>query len=84
VLNAVCRSCGRFGVHPAHVVDRSLGGCDEALCVVALCPVCHRDYDLHTLDVLPLLSREEQGHAALHLGLIGALERTTNERWGPV
>lgn len=81
VRGAVCRSCGADHSTPAHCVDRSLGGCDSVLCVIPLCVVCHRAYDLHELDVLPLLSREEQAHAAGHLGLIGALERTTNVGW---
>lgn len=68
---------------PAHVVDRSIGGCSDALCVIALCWACHRSYDLHEIDVLPLLTREEQAHAAGHLGLIGALERATNCTWVP-
>ena len=67
-------------LHPAHVADRSLGGCDEPLCVCALCPVCHRRYDEGELDLLPFLTREEQAHAVAHLGLVGALRRITNDR----
>lgn len=81
VKGAVCRMCGQSPCHPAHVVDRSLGGCDLALCVIPLCPVCHDAYDSHRVDVLPILNHDEQAHAVSHLGIVGALERTTNVGW---
>lgn len=81
VKGAVCRQCGNDIVHPAHVIDRSLGGCDDPLCVIALCPLDHRLYDEHRLDILPLLNHCEQAHAVSHLGIVGALERTTNHHW---
>ncbi len=84
VAEHVCRSCGERPCDPAHVTPRSLGGCDAAECVIPLCRVCHWGLDENRMDVLPLLTREEQGHAAAHLGLIGALERSTGERWAPV
>jgi hypothetical protein len=80
----ICRACGGLGSDPAHVVPRSLGGCDNADCVIPLCRTHHRAYDEHKLDILPLLTWNEQAHAASHLGLIGALQRTTNSRWMPV
>jgi hypothetical protein len=46
---------------PAHLVDRSLGGCDHADCVVPLCRTCHRAYDEHGLDLLPALEPRDGG-----------------------
>lgn len=75
----VCLSPGKCD--PAHVVPRSLGGCDDEACVVALCRRCHTMYDKGGLDLLPFLAafRREQAHAVLHLGIAGALRRLTNE-----
>ena len=81
-----CRETGEHGshVHPAHVTPRSLGGCDHPDCVVGLRADYHRLYDNGEFDLLPYLTLAEQAHAVSHLGLIGALKRTTNERWAPV
>ena len=73
---------GWDGVDPAHVIPRGMGGCDHEDCIVPLCRGCHRMYDEGRKDILPLLSKAEQAHAASHLGLIGALQRITNQRWG--
>lgn len=79
-----CRRCGLpdtvAALHPAHVCDRSLGGCDQPECVVPLCPVCHRGYDEGQIDLLPVLDHREQAHAVNHLGIVGALRRITNNR----
>jgi hypothetical protein len=75
-----CRVCGVEHCDPAHVVDRSLGGCQDEDCVVPLCRSHHRLYDEGVLDLLPYLDLREQGHAAGHIGLSRALWRTTNER----
>lgn len=72
-------------VDPAHVIPRGMGGCDDALCVVPLCRECHRAYDDGDLDLLPYLEprwRREVGHAVEHVGLVAALGRVTNARWG--
>jgi hypothetical protein len=77
----VCRGTAR--IDPAHVIPRSLGGCDEPDCVVALCRGCHRAYDGGGLDLLPYLEpdhRDELAHAVLHIGLLGALRRVTGQR----
>jgi hypothetical protein len=66
-----------------HLVPRSLGGCDDAACVVALCRRHHRAYDRGTLDLLPYLepnSRFEICHAVGRLGIVGALRRLTGRR----
>jgi hypothetical protein len=72
---------------PAHLVPRSLGGCDEPDWVVALCRPCHRHFDEHRLCLLPYLEprhRAELAHAVLHLPLVAAVvERLTGERIGP-
>lgn len=79
-----CLVCGADTVDPAHLVARSLGGCDHEDCVVALCRTHHRAYDTGTLDLLPYLEpthRRELAHAVEHAGLIGALRKITNVRW---
>lgn len=79
-----CLACNRATrIDPAHVVARSLGGCDDALCVVALCRDCHRRYDRGELDLVPHLEpdlRAEAAHAVEHLGLAGALRRLSGTR----
>lgn len=78
-----CWVCGADGCVPAHVIDRSLGGCDHEDCVWAACPLCHRAYDDGGLDLLPYLEpyrRSEQQHAVGHVGIARALRRITNER----
>ena len=65
----------------AHIVDRSLGGCDDAACTIPLCRTAHEAYDAHELDILPLLTYDEQAHAVGHLGILRALERITGSEW---
>jgi hypothetical protein len=72
-------ACG--AADPAHVVDRSIGGCDDELCVIPLCRMAHDAYDRHKLDLLPMLSYAEQAHAVAHLGLLRALKRITGRDW---
>jgi len=67
-------------------VPRSLGGCDDAACVVPLCRRCHRAYDRGELDLLPYLEpryRAELAHALTHLALLAVLRRVTGMRWAP-
>jgi hypothetical protein len=81
-----CIRCGRDGVHPAHVIDRSLGGDDDPRAVVPLCPECHRLYDVGAISILEHLEphyRVELAYAVELVGLITAIERITNERWAP-
>lgn len=76
-----CNSDSR--IDPAHVVPRSLGGCDDPLCVVPLCRACHRRYDSGTLDLVACLEpahRAEAAHAVQHLGLAGAMRRISGQR----
>lgn len=82
-----CLVCAREPVHPAHLIDRSIGGDDNALAVVALCPEHHRAYDEGSLSLLEHLEpwhREEVAHAVMTVGLVMALQRLTNEKWTPV
>jgi hypothetical protein len=82
-----CLVCGQRPVDPAHLVPRSLGGCDQPDCVVALCRTHHRLYDRGRLDLLPHLEprhRAELAHGLVHLGLLGLLRRVTGTRWAPV
>jgi hypothetical protein len=72
----VCRAAAR--IDPAHLVPRCLGGCDDALCVIALCRRCHRAYDRGLIDLVAYLEprhRAEAAHAVEHLGLAGAQRR---------
>ena len=78
MAGARCLVCGRVPCDPAHLVPRSLGGCDEADCVAPLCRPCHRDFDERRLDLLPYLEpryRAELAHALLHVGLVGLVRR---------
>jgi 5-methylcytosine-specific restriction endonuclease McrA len=71
-----CRVCGRgYWLEAAHVIPRSLGGGQEADATVPLCSTCHAKYDGGRLDLLPVLSYEEQAHAAKTVGLLRALQR---------
>jgi hypothetical protein len=85
-LDCVICGGGWEPLDPAHVIPRSMGGCDHQDCVCALCRPCHRLYDSGELDLLPYLEvshRRELAHAVSHVGLIAALERITNCRWSP-
>ena len=81
-----CLVCGATTrIDPTHLVPRSLGGCDEADCVVPLCRVHHRAYDQGGLDLVAHLEprwRREAAHAVGHLGLVGALRRLGRRRPG--
>ncbi len=82
-----CRITSEHGAHvqPAHVTPRSLGGCDHEDCVAGLRADLHRLYDEGVdIGLLAVLTPEEQAHAVSHLGIVGALKRTTNTDWQPV
>lgn len=81
-----CIVCAQGPCHPAHVIDRSLGGGDDPLAVVPLCPTHHREYDDGFLSLLEHLEphhRDELAHAVQTFGLLRTLERVTNQRWAP-
>lgn len=83
VAGTVCRICGHTPVHPAHVISRAQGGCNAPVCVISLCPEHHRLFDDGGLEVLGVLTKEEQAHAVGHVGIMSALHRTTHLRWAP-
>jgi len=70
VRDEACVYCGRGReqekIDPAHLWDRSRGGCDDMDCVVPLCRKHHREYDEKKLDILPALISggywHEMGH----------------------
>lgn len=84
-----CRVCGStIGVQAAHVVGRKYDGAVvDSDDVVPLCSRthdgrggCHQAYDAGRLELLPHLSHAEQARAALHVGLVRAIARTTVKR----
>lgn len=87
VRGRVCVNCGSAGCDPAHLTSRAQGGCDDALCVIALCRVCHPGFDEGRVDLSPVLAlREfaaERSHMAGHMPLIQCLQRLSGVRWGP-
>jgi len=60
-----------------------MGGCDDPVCVVALCRRCHRRYDEEAFDLLPYLTTKQQQHAVSHIGLSRALARITGGKIAP-
>jgi hypothetical protein len=84
VFGQACTVCGiTTTIDPAHVIPRSLGGCDHPDCVVALCRLHHRAYDRGQLDLVGYLEprhRHEAAHAVMHVGLAGALRRISGKR----
>lgn len=83
---AACRVCGRTGpLDPAHIIPRSRvrpGIGENPLNIVPLCRLHHAEYDQGKLDILPMLTRDEQAYAVELVGLFEAYRRITNERWG--
>jgi hypothetical protein len=83
---AGCVVCQNEPCHPAHLIDRSIGGDDNPLAVVPLCFLHHREYDDGRLSLLEHLEpshREEVAYAVKTVGLVMALQRITNCRWQP-
>lgn len=72
-----------FTVDPMHVTPRGIGGCDHEDCVIGAPRSLHNKYDRGELDILPFLTLDEQAHAVKHLGILGALKRTTGENYVP-
>jgi len=74
---------------PAHLVPRSLGGCNDSRCVVPLTRQQHRDFDEGTLDLAPFLIRagciREVQHALVHTdgSLLRLIHIVTGKRHVP-
>ena len=71
VATATCAFCGRPGpCDPAHLTSRAQGGCDDPLCVIPLCRLCHTWFDTGQIDMEGVLAlekwRDERGHMAWH------------------
>lgn len=78
-------------IDPAHLCDRSKGGCDHEDCVTGLCRTfrrdgCHDLYDDGKLDLLKVIAerwpaeKAEWQHMAEHLNPVEALEQLANAR----
>lgn len=84
VAGRCCVVCGTDKrIDAAHLISRSLGGCNHPLCVIPACRRCHGAYDRGELDLLPYLEpacRAQLAHAVGHVGLIGALRRISGWR----
>lgn len=76
-----CRSCGHAqGLEAAHVVPRSrvtVGG-EDPRNIVPLCGLCHGAQHAGRLELLPLLTREEQSYVVSLVGIAEAFRRTTS------
>lgn len=81
-----CRFCGRtdLKLDPAHIIPRSRvspGAGERAENIVPLCRSHHAAYDQSKLDILSVLTRDEQAYAVELVGLFEAYRRITGERW---
>lgn len=79
-----CRVCGAPGTECAHILgrrhDQPISPGSRTLLVlpdriVPLCPVHHREYDSHSLDLLGFLRAPEQAQAVLDAGGIESARR---------
>lgn len=78
-----CRVCGAQPTDRAHVIPRSLApnAGDGPPHIIGLCRKHHQQYDAGQLDVLPLLSVEEQAAAVTAAGgIVGAMRVITGQR----
>jgi predicted restriction endonuclease len=79
-----CRNCGASEIlDPAHVIPRSRisSGGEDPRNIVPLCRLCHMTFDQGTgLDILPLLSLDEQSYIVGLVGIAEAYRRATGER----
>lgn len=86
-----CIVCWQGPCDPAHLIPRSLAPDPhgEPIRVIPLCRTHHHEYDEGTLDLLPFLTtmrwRHELARAVIDHpgGMLGALERITNQSWRP-
>lgn len=84
-----CRVCGRSGLKldAAHIIPRSRvapGPGEHVDNIVPLCAErCHPAFDTGGFDLLPYLTIGEQAYATRLVGMLEALQRTTNRGWLP-
>jgi 5-methylcytosine-specific restriction endonuclease McrA len=64
-----CRLCGALGPDLHHIVNRSLAGDDHPRNLVPACRSCHDAIHAKRVDLLPYLTKGEQGHAARLIGI---------------
>lgn len=88
----VCRSCrSGYWLQFAHVIERKHDQrmqMDDGSWItyvdpidgIPLCQDCHRNYDARSLDILPLLTYEEQAAAVALVGITRAVHRMTGQR----
>ena len=73
-----CRNCGsRDQLDPAHHIPRSLGGKNLAESVIPLCRRCHDAQHRNELELLPLMTRDEQMEAVRIVGIARAYSYLT-------
>jgi type II secretory ATPase GspE/PulE/Tfp pilus assembly ATPase PilB-like protein len=80
-----CRNCRKFGpVDAAHIIPRSANARPENMtgaAVIALCRSCHSRQHVGKLDILQLLTLDEQLHAVEAAGgIVSAYRHTTGDR----
>ncbi len=74
-----CRACLATGhMDPAHTIPRSLGGGQSADSVIPLCRGCHDDQHAGYIELLPLLTRDEEVEAVRVLGIARAMRYLTD------
>jgi 5-methylcytosine-specific restriction endonuclease McrA len=80
-----CRNCGQWhGIQAAHIIPRSRvkpGPGEDPRNIVPLCVECHQRFDSGRLDILPVLTRDEQAYAVELVGTVEAIQRMTGCRW---
>lgn len=80
VEDAECRAClARGDMDPAHTIPRSLGGGHNPDSIIPLCRSCHRAQHAGTIDLLPLMEREEEVEAVRVVGIARAYRYLTND-----
>lgn len=68
-----CRNCGsRQRLDPAHTIPRSLGGGSHADSVIPLCRSCHDAQHRGEIEMLALMTTEEQVEAVRVVGIARA------------
>jgi 5-methylcytosine-specific restriction endonuclease McrA len=76
-----CRCCGVpdsiHGLDPAHTIPKSLSGKNTYDSVLPLCRACHDAQHRGEIELLPLMTRDEQVEAVRAVGLARAYRYLT-------